>query len=101
MAQFEVRFTGERHTEESDTHGDAAERGWVDPSWSMRVLFEDRGGVEVKTFDTLDEAVEYIEETIGSVDQNDAPFNYYANDSRMDLESGDSWRYAGHITEVE
>ena len=94
---FEVRFTGERITEESAAEGDAAERGWVNPSWSRKRLYAKRENVAYTAFDTREEAEEHIESILGSYTSDDRE-NYYAEDADQDLETGDYWKYAAHIT---
>lgn len=97
---FEVRFTGERITEESAGQGDAAERGWVNPSWNRKQLYPKQADVRATGFDTREEAEEFIESIIGSYTTDDGE-NYYAEDSDLDKETGDYWKYAAHIEEVK
>jgi hypothetical protein len=97
--KFEVAFTGDVTDEEHAREGATRENGWIDPKWSMTVLHENREDVRTETFDTLGEAVAFIEDTIGSVNDN-GDGTYYAQDGHMDLQTGDDWSYAGHITEL-
>lgn len=97
---FLVRFTGERITEESAAQGDAAERGWVNPSWSRTTLYAEQDKVPYTGFDTREEAEAFIESTIGSYTTDDGE-NYYADDSDLDKETGDYWKYAAHVEEVK
>lgn len=71
--------------------------GWVDPSYSMWTLFSDQP--EAKEFDTLAEAEEYIDSEIGVVETPERGI-YYAQDSKMNLESGEDWSYAAVVNEV-
>lgn len=70
--------------------------GWVDPSYSMFLLFED--APTPKEFDTLKESEEYIDSEIGSVEAPERGI-YYAQDSKMNYESGESWSYAAVVHE--
>lgn len=98
---FLVRFTGERITEESAAHGDAAERGWVEPSWNRKNLREKQEDVRATGFYTLAEAEEFIESILGAYQPTEGG-TYYAEDSEQDAETGDYWRYAAHVeTETE
>ncbi len=97
--KFEVAFTADVVDEESAANGDARERGWIDPRWSMTQVYENREDVTVETFDTREEAEAYIEETIGNYDSFDGE-TWYAQDPHEDYKTGDTWSYAGHITEV-
>lgn len=96
--KFTVQFTADRVTEESAAEGMAAESGWIDPELSMRRIFDDADEVAAFRFDTYEEAESFIEETIGECEDASAP-SYYAKDER--IYDGESWRYAGHIEEVE
>lgn len=99
MTKFEVAFTGDVTDAEHAAEGATREDGWIDPKWSMTVLFAGKEDVRTETFDTLAEAVAFIEDTIGSVHDN-GDGTYYAQDGHMDLQSGDDWSYAGHVTEL-
>lgn len=95
---FTVRFTGERITEESAAEGMPAESGWADPQWSRRKLHEEQKSVRATGFDTLTEAQEFIESTIGPYEPTEAPEGpYYQIDAEQDLETGDYWKFAAHI----
>lgn len=96
---FQVAITGERIGSDAE-EGNFSESGWIDPQWSMTVLHSEREDVRVAEFETLGEAVEYIEETIGYVDDGSNGETFYAADTFLDFSTGDSWSYAGHITEV-
>lgn len=52
-------MTGEYVTDESAAEGEAAEMGWVDPSWSSQTFFDSRNDVRpVLDTDTDDEELE-------------------------------------------
>jgi hypothetical protein len=55
--------------------------------------------VAVHEFYDREEAVKFITYNIGAIDSEERG-TFYAADSRMDLESGEDWSYAAHITEV-
>jgi hypothetical protein len=97
--KFEVAFTGDVTDEEHAREGATRANGWIDPKWSMTVLHENREDVRTEVFETLAEAEAYIEDTIGSVVDN-GDGTYYAQDGHTDLQTGDDWSYAGHITEL-
>ena len=70
--------------------------GWVNPSWSMFTLWTLAEDVPTFEFETIAEAIEAIEGTIGAYrDNGDGTF--YAEDSRFHMESGEDWSYAAHI----
>lgn len=103
-------MTGERHTPESIEHGDAEERGWVDPRWSKRTFWESRNDVrpvmeewmphdnlpDVLRPDDLGESVrEALAELGAFTDNGDGTF--YAADAEEDFETGNSYTYALHF----
>lgn len=92
---FAVRFTATVNNPDTEE----TFNGWVDPEWSMFELRTDKEDVRATECATHELAVEFIEETIGSV-QTDDRESYYAEDSRMNLESGEDWSYAAHIEEI-
>lgn len=94
---FDVRFTADLITEESAAEGMVAESGWVSPN-SMRSIISIKEDVEPESFDTLEEAVDYIQSMIGSVSDAGGG-SYYAEDSSIDYINGDHWNYAAHVTE--
>ena len=97
---IEVRFTADRVAATPDTEeGLATESGWIVPSWSMRQIVDDPEMIIPEVFDTREEALARIEEVIGSV-ENEERGTFYASDAVIDFQTGDSWHYAGHITEV-
>lgn len=95
---FEVRFTGERVTEESAAKGEPAERGWVNPSWSRKRLYPNKSDSRAQGFDTREDAEAFIESVLGAY-TSDFGENYYAEDADQDKETGDYWKYAAHIEE--
>lgn len=99
MTKYEVAFTGDVTDPESASEGMYREAGWVNPEWSMRVLYENKEDIKVYVFDTLEEAEAKIEEVIGETD-TDGGGSYYAKDSSSDYRTGDEWSYAGHVTEL-
>jgi hypothetical protein len=72
--------------------------GYVSPKWSMYELRSEPTDVESVTFDTKAEAEAYVESTIGVADSYDGEY-WYAADSKMNLESGESWTYQAVIRE--
>lgn len=93
---FKVRFTAT--VKNFDTEDEF--NGWVSPEWSRYTLYSERDDVKVTEFDTLPEAVEFIESTIGLTEHDAGSENYYALDEDLNHESGEYWYYAGHIEEV-
>jgi hypothetical protein len=97
-----AHMTGERITAESAEFGDAAERGWVDPSWSRTVFHESRNDVRPIVSEDLDseDLADYVREAIEELgayeDNGDGTF--YAADSDSDYVTGDEFRYALHFT---
>lgn len=73
--------------------------GWVDPDYSMWTLFESADTPKEYTFDTEAEALEFIDATIGSVTPGDRG-SYYSEDARVNYETGESWTYGAHITQL-
>jgi hypothetical protein len=71
--------------------------GWVDPNWNSFELRSEPEDVRTFEFDNIDDAAEFIEDAIGSVVDN-GDWTYYAEDSRMNLETGEDWSYAAHVT---
>lgn len=79
------------------------EHGWIIPSWSMTELYEEKPECEEK-FDTHEEALEWIKEQVGEVEDTDSSRgNYYASDSVTTYDDGQAthYSYCGHISEVE
>jgi hypothetical protein len=72
--------------------------GWVDMSRPFELRSESTD-VAVHEFYDREEAVKFITYNIGAIDSEERG-TFYAADSRMDLESGEDWSYAAHITEV-
>jgi hypothetical protein len=92
---FKVNFTAS--VKNFDTEEDF--NGWVDPQWSMSTLHSEESDVRSWEFDTLEEAIKFIDSEIGSVETRYAERgNYYAQDS--ELHNGEYWYYCGHVTEV-
>lgn len=92
-----VRFTADRITEESAAEGMAAESGWVDPI-RARDIQPNREDVAPYGFGSREEAVEWIESVIGAIETGDYE-TYYAIDAVQDMETGDYWKYAAHLSE--
>lgn len=91
---FKVKFSATVYNPDTEENFN----GWVDPSYSMWTLFNVEDTPKVYEFDTKAEAEEFVESTIGSADNYDGE-DWYAADSKMNLESGEDWSYAAHITE--
>lgn len=73
--------------------------GWVDMDWNRFELRSDASDVRMLKFEDRATAVRFIESEVGAIrDNGDGTF--YAEDSRMNLETGEDWSYAGHITEL-
>jgi len=73
--------------------------GWVDIRWNRFELRSLPGDVTTHTFDTRAEALHFIDSEIGSVGDEQRG-TFYAEDSRMNLESGEDWSYAAHLEEL-
>lgn len=96
---FKVRFTAT--VKNFDTEEEF--NGWVSPDWSRFDLYTEREDVKVYEFDTREEAVKFIEETIGAIDFSGAEEvmgNYYGADPETNNETGEVWYRAGHVEEV-
>lgn len=72
--------------------------GWVDPTRDMFQLRSDNDDVPVFEFDFMIDAMEFIEDAIGTIG-NSADGSFYAQDARVNEESGESWSYAAHVSE--
>lgn len=96
---FDVIFTAARFTEESIAEGVPAEMGWIVPSQSMTNLipFMEHESVIPESFETEDEAIAYIDSTIGSVNRDRD--NFYSEDEYIDYETGDRYTYTANITQ--
>ena len=71
--------------------------GWVDLVYTRRTLFEDEDSVtRTHDFESVTEAVDFIESQIGSVRDN-GDLTFYAEDSDTDDVTGEDWSYAAHI----
>ena len=70
--------------------------GWIDPSWSMFQLHENKEDVAPLEFDPeFDDSIEaLIEETIGSIDSTERG-NHYGADTP--LHDGEYWSYCAHV----
>lgn len=94
---FIVQFTAT--VKNFDTEEDF--NGWVDPLWNRFELRELADDVRSWDFDTLEEAIAFIDSEIGSVETRHAERgNYYAEDAEMNPESGEYWYYCGHVEEA-
>ena len=95
-------MTGERVTPESAERGDFEESGWVDPSWSRRMLHESRNDVrplmseDTDSEDLADAVTAALAELGAYADNGDGTF--YGQDSKSDFTTGDDWTYAVHFT---
>lgn len=110
MPKIYAYMTGERYTPESIEHGDAEERGWVDPSWSRRVFHESRNDVrplmdewmphdnlpDVLRPESLADIVADVLAELGSYEDN-GDGTFYGVDSHDDYETGETYRYAIHF----
>ena len=113
MPKVYAYVTGERVTAESAEHGDAAERGWVDPTFSMREFFDNRNDArpvmdEWMPHDNLPDVLrpaEPLEEIVADAlarylgaweDNGDGTF--YGVDATEDYSTGDTLTYAVHFT---
>lgn len=75
--------------------------GWVDPTVNLFELRSTSDDVRTFEFDNMEDAMEFIEDAIGPLDKDDdSPDVFHAEDARRDVESGESWYYAAHVTEV-
>lgn len=91
---FKVKFTATVFNPDTEE----TFNGWVDPNWAIMELRSEPTDVATFSFDTFDEAIEFIDKTIGSTTDN-GDGTFYAEDARTNLESGEDWSYAAHITE--
>lgn len=73
--------------------------GWVDPSWNRWELRSAAEDVKTYEYEDVTEALAAIESEIGAADNWDGE-SYYAADSAINLESGEHWLYAAHVTEI-
>jgi hypothetical protein len=88
-----VCFTADKYTPESLELGTPAESGYVNLDWNRFQIMEP-GDEWTKPFDTIAEAKQFIEDSIGETEaSNDS---YYGIDSVMDSD-GNTWSFAGHI----
>lgn len=69
--------------------------GWVDMEWNRWELRSESTDVRSHEFDTRDEAVEFIKSKLGDVREERNTF--YAEDTELHLESGETWGRAAHI----
>lgn len=72
--------------------------GWIDPTWSMFQLHNEKEDVAPLEFDPeFDDSIEaLIEETIGSIDHTERN-SHYGSDSRMEESTGIVWSYCAHV----
>ena len=97
-------MTGERVTPESAEHGDAEERGWISPDYSMTTFFDSRNDVapvmsEPVYADMTDEEREILADAVADAlerlgayaDNGDGTF--YGQDSRAE------WSWAWDVPE--
>lgn len=97
---FEVHITASSYEFDDEGETTSENHGWIIPSWSMTEIYPTDEKPEGEKFDTHQEALDYIESEIGSVDTNDSSRgNYYAEDSKN--VDGVNYSYAGHIKEIK
>jgi hypothetical protein len=107
---YRAYMTGERHTSESLECGDAAERGWVDPNWSMTDLQEARNYVRpAAEYNPLDpEDVEdyptvaawiaaTVAEHLGAAEDNGDGTWYGVDAQTHDYTTDDTYTYSLHF----
>lgn len=96
---FKVMFTAARMTEESTAEGIPAEMGWIVPEQSMTniIPFMEHESITPESFETEEEAVAYIEKTIGSFTRHRD--NFYSEDTVTDYVTGDQYSYTANITQ--
>ena len=72
--------------------------GWVNPQnrYELRTLAED---VPTFEFETLPEAVAFIEGEIGMTENEAGSDIWYSGDEDFHMESVESWHRAAHITQ--
>lgn len=73
--------------------------GWVDPKWNQYVLRSESTDVTAWEFETLSEAVAFIEAHIGMTEHESGSDTWYSADEDFHMESGESWHRAAHITQ--
>lgn len=98
---FEARITASEI--ERDENGETINEnhGWITPSWSMTEIYTSPNDIEAEKFDTLEEAIEWIESYIGEVDKKHVERgHYYAEDTHFDYETGYVYSYVGHVSKV-
>lgn len=75
--------------------------GWLDPQWSMWEVCDVEDDPRVWEFETLAEALEFADSEIGSLEvETTERGNYYAADSRVNVEDGEVWYDCAHVEEV-
>lgn len=74
--------------------------GWIDPTWSMHQLHDNKEDVAPVEFDPeFDDSLDaLIEETIGSIDSVEDT-TYYGADSPQETSTGLYWSYCAHVEE--
>lgn len=97
---FAVSFTADKITEESGAAGLADSSGYIDPSWSMFKFMHEEDSAIVESFSTREAALEYVENTIGSLEsveeRPDGSTILYGSEGQRD-EQWNCWTYAGHV----
>jgi hypothetical protein len=97
-----VFMTGERVTPESAEHGDAEERGWVDPRWSTRVFHDSRNdagsvlSVSLDDPDLEEQVRDALDTHLGAFEDN-GDGTFYGVDGEDDYETGAHYSYALHF----
>lgn len=76
------------------------EHGWVDPSWSLTELYEDRADVApIYVGKSVKRAAESILEHLGSIDDSGSAPTFYGTHEHAPLDDalGRNWTYAAHV----
>lgn len=102
MARIFAYLTGERHTPESVEHGDAAERGWIDPWWSHNALFDSRNDVRpvVDVWEDDEELGDLVADALdllGAWESSDGSTFYGIDPWDEDYRTGEHWQAALHF----
>ncbi len=70
--------------------------GWVDLNWSRFLIFENMEDVRFHELDDDEDAQQVVESLIGSYETSERG-TWYAQDSVMNPETGETWSYAAHV----
>jgi hypothetical protein len=91
---IKVKFTADVYNPDTEE----TFNGYVDPTRDMFQLRSDLYDVPVFEFDFMADAMEFVEDAIGIIG-NSADGSFYAQDARLNAESGEYWNYAAHVSE--